>query len=160
MFLINKEILEIEITNGIRQGCNLSTVILLKRTYFIIEKLNLPNVNFNCEECALAAIFFAGDRMLLVPSEEQAKEIIKLLIKARKECGMKRNKGKKKATCYFLNSDSNAESIKNIEVTQEIKYLGTKIINKRKFLYQQKQKYIQEATKIWKYNIIGHKKLQ
>ena len=47
----------------------------------------------------------------------------------------------------IFNSDSNTESIEDIKVTKEIKYLGIKITNKKNFLYEQKKKSLQEATK-------------
>ena len=38
MYINNKPICEVHITNGIRQGCNGSTVLFLMITYLIIEK--------------------------------------------------------------------------------------------------------------------------
>lgn len=84
IFFNNTEIFQTEISNGIRQGCNGSTVIFSMITYFIIEKLNSSNGKFNSEVCALSAIFFADDGMFLLPNEEETKESIKLLTEVTK----------------------------------------------------------------------------
>ena len=145
MFINNKEICEIEITNGIRQGCNGSTTIFLMLTYYIIEKLNISQAKFRNDIITLAAIFFADDGLLLAANEKEAQESIKMLIEIAKECGLKLNK--EKSSILVFNSNSNTESIENIKVTDQIKYLGVIITNKRNFLLEQKKRIVQEANK-------------
>ena len=52
---------DINVTSGIRQGCNASSNLFLLITYCIIEKLydNLSGVNTNI--CKIVALFFADD---------------------------------------------------------------------------------------------------
>ena len=83
--------------------------------------------------------------MLLAAIEKEAQESIKLLIEIAKECGLKLNK--EKSSILVFNSNSNTESIENIKVTDQIKYLGVIITNKRNFLLEQKKRIVQEANK-------------
>ena len=85
---------DINVTSGIRQGCNASSNLFLLITYCIIEKLydNLSGVNTNI--CKIVALFFADDGMILMQSLRETKESIQVLMNIAEECGMNINKDK------------------------------------------------------------------
>uniref|UniRef100_A0A0N7ZBZ5 Reverse transcriptase domain-containing protein n=1 Tax=Scylla olivacea TaxID=85551 RepID=A0A0N7ZBZ5_SCYOL len=118
IFLNDKEMCSIEITNGIQQGCNGSTVMFLMVAYYIIQKLSQSNAKFRNDACALALVFFADDGMLLVTNEDEAKQNIKLLIEVAEDCGLHLNK--EKSNILIFNSNSTTENIEEIKVTHQI----------------------------------------
>ena len=85
---------DINVSSGIRQGCNASSNLFLLITYCIIEKLydNLSGVNTNI--CKIVALFFADDGMILMQSLRETKESIQVLMNIAEECGMNINKTK------------------------------------------------------------------
>ena len=136
---------EVNITNGIRQGCNGSTVLFLMVTYLIIDKLTVSSSNFKCDVCVIAAIFFADDGLLMAQSVAEAEEGIRILVEVAQECGLELNK--EKSNILVFNNKEETENIEGINVTTEIKYLGIKVVNKRNCFKEQKQKAINEAYK-------------
>lgn len=145
MYLNNELMCEINISNGIRQGCNGSTTLFLIITYVILEKLAMSNVKFKCDICHIAAIFFADDGLLFAQSLEEAAEGIRLLMEIAAECGLELNKNK--SSIIIFNTNEIAGEIEGIKVANEIKYLGITIVNKRNCLLAQKKKTIVEAKK-------------
>ena len=71
---------DINVTSGIRQGCNASSNLFIFITYCIIEKLydNLSGVNTNI--CKIVALFFADDGMILMQSLRETEESIQVLM--------------------------------------------------------------------------------
>ena len=57
---------QIEVSSGIRQGCNGSTSLFLLITYFIIEKIYNKLEGINTYICKVVALFFADDGLLLI----------------------------------------------------------------------------------------------
>ena len=145
LYLNNIEQGNIQITSGIRQGCNGSTVIFLMITYIIIDKLQNCDIDFNCIVCKISAIFFADDGLLLTDSTHKTDKIIQILIDIARECGLELNKEKSKILIY--NCKDKVKEIQGIETTNEIKYLGLKITNNRDCFNKQKQYNKDEATK-------------
>ena len=145
MYINSEYVCDINITNGIKQGCNGSTVLFLMITYIILEKLQASGSNFRCNICTIAAIFFADDGLLMAQSMEEARESITLLIEVARECGLELNK--EKSNILIFNSNENIQSIEGIEVASEINYLGLNITNKKDCFKLQKEKIIKEAGK-------------
>ena len=87
---------DINVTSGIRQGCNAYQFnnLFLLITYCSIEKLydNLSGVNTNI--CKIVALFFADDGMIVMQSLRETKESIQVLMIIAEECGMNINKDK------------------------------------------------------------------
>ena len=75
------------------------------------------------------AIFFADDGLQIAQTVEEANIAIKALILIAGECGLEINKTKSSILTYNMKDPPGA--IEGIEVTNSVKYLGTKITNKR-----------------------------
>ena len=61
IFFNNVQQTQIEVSSGIRQGCNGSTSLFLLVTYFIIEKIYNKLDGINTDICKVVALFFADD---------------------------------------------------------------------------------------------------
>ena len=71
--IINGEKLaEVDITSGIKQGCNGSTVLFLMITYVIIQKLQQENLGFK-KQFNIPALFYADDGLIFSTSPEEAR---------------------------------------------------------------------------------------
>ena len=121
---------DINVTSGIRQGCNASSNLFLLITYCIIEKLyesydydNLSGVNTNI--CKIVALFFADDGM------RETKESIQVLMNIAEECGMNINKDKSNIIIFNHKEKIHEDNIEGIQITDTINYLGVTIQNKR-----------------------------
>ena len=82
---------EIEITSGIRQGCNLSTTLFKMITFQILEELNSNTYGFKSDIANINMLFSADDGLMLSPSIRQAKVNIKRLIPICKKYGLELN---------------------------------------------------------------------
>lgn len=60
----NNKQAEIEITSGIRQGCNGSTILFLLVTSIIREKFQTEDLRYKDELFKIATLFFADDGLL------------------------------------------------------------------------------------------------
>ena len=59
LYIENKMQTQIEVTSGIRQGCNGSTIFFLLITYVIIEKLQETGLGYEDNLIKIVALFFA-----------------------------------------------------------------------------------------------------
>ena len=85
---------DVNITSGIRQGCNGSSSLFLLVTYLIIEKMYTCLSGINTNICKIVALFFADDGMILMQTLQEAKESIQILSNIAKDCGLSINKNK------------------------------------------------------------------
>ena len=95
LFINNNKQAEIEVTSGIRQGCNGSTILFLLVTYIIIEKLQTEGLRYKDEFFKIAALFFADDDLVFAQSLEETKRTLNILTEAAASCGLIINKQKK-----------------------------------------------------------------
>ena len=131
LYMNNEMETEIEITSGIRQGCNGSTVLFLMITYIIIEKLQEENIGYKDDIFNIAALFFADDGLILTQSIEEATRGIRILKDIGETCGLDIN-SQKSSIMIYNNKEVQQSKIEEIEVVNEIKYLGVKITNRMK----------------------------
>lgn len=132
-----KVLSDVNITNGIRQGCNRSTILFLMVTYMIM-KLQMPNNKLKCNICHL---FFPDDGLLLAKNVNEAME----------ECGLEINKRKSNVMIYNENANGEIYEIEGITITNEIRYLGFQRTNKRNCFLTQKQKVLLDAKEVWEH---------
>ena len=132
-------------TSGIRQGCNGSTLLFLLITYCIITYLELKTNGFRNAICRIVAIFFADDGLQIAHTVEEARTAIKALVQIAGECGLEINKTKSNILIY--NMKDPPTDIEGIEVTDSVKYLGTKIANKRNCFQEHKKQIFKKAYK-------------
>ena len=146
---LNSEIMaNINMTSGIRQGCNGSTSLFLLITYLIILHLNQAQTGFRDEICFISAIFYADDGLLLAQSESEAQQMLEVLTDSAYACGLEINKDKSFVMIY--NQTTNAENLHGIKITNEIKNLGVTITNKRRCFENYKKEKTTEARKLSK----------
>lgn len=134
--------LNIQITSGIRQGCTASTTLFKLITYDIIKKLE-ESKGYYDRAVKLSALFFADDGLLLTTTEEEAGRMIDVLKAKEEENGLKINTEKSKIIIY--QRKDKPESIRGIEVTDEIKYLGITVTDKEDCFRKHKEKVIERA---------------
>ena len=94
-------------------------------------------------------MLFADDGLMFAQSQNEMEAMIRVLTKASEECGLKINKDK--SVILIFNDDNNDEYPKVIEgipVTEETKYLGIKIVNKRDLFREHKRDIIKKAHKM------------
>ena len=120
---------DINITSGIRQGCNGSSNLFLLVTYIIIERMYSCLNGINTNICKIVALFFADDGMILMQTLQEAEKSIQILSDIANDCGLSINKNK--SNIIIFNSKNQPEYIEDIHVTTNITYLGVKIQNKK-----------------------------
>ena len=126
----NKESLgEIEVSSGIRQGCNLSSLLFILVTYKIIEKIQSLKIGFKDKEHRIDTLFYMDDAAILLEEEYNVWRVINVIEKVAGDYGLALKKGKCGILCF--NNEIEDEFINGIEVVDQIKYLGLKDDNKR-----------------------------
>ena len=78
---------EIEISSGIRQGCNGSTILFLLVTYTIIKELQDTNLCYEDNIIKIVALFFADDGLLMTEHIKDSAELIKAVVFCTGKCG-------------------------------------------------------------------------
>ena len=146
IFINNKKQTEIKITSGIRQGCNGSTILFLLITYIIIEKLQDENIGFKDDLCKIAGLFFADDGLILTQTLDETIRAINILTDIAASCGLRINKDKSNIMIYN-SKEPHPDTIGNIKIVDNIKYLGVKITNKRECFNEYKKDCILKARK-------------
>ena len=139
----NKEI-EIEVTSGIRQECRASTVLFKLITNKIIEEMRktegiqILGPNITC-------LFYADDGLILAKDKERAKRRIEIIREIGGKYGVQLNE--RKSQCIFFNIKEKCKKISNIEVVEEIKFLGVIVQAKRNVFEGQKNEINKKKSK-------------
>ena len=127
--MIGDQKIKMNVSSGIRQGCTASTTLFKLETYHIIELLEEEGRGFVDEMIKISVLFFADDGLILVRSVKDAERMIQLLVDQGDRSGLRINKDKSKILIF--NSKSKPEIINGIKVTNELKYLGVTITDKK-----------------------------
>lgn len=123
-------ILDIEITSGIRQGCNGSTTLFLLVTYHIIKQIQLKLHGFQTDSQRIHCLFYVDDGLIMAESKIHAENSIDLLEEVAMNCGLSMNKDK--CTYMVWNQKwTGTKDIRGIEESKEMKYLGVVINNSK-----------------------------
>ena len=137
---------EIEIENGIRQGCTASTVLFKLITYKIIEEMEKKCKGVSYGNKKITCLFFADDGLLIARNISEAKEQIEYLIKIARKYGLEISRDKSRSLIY--NMIDKPIEIAGIEVVRSIKYLGVLIQDTRDIFVKQREKIISQAQKL------------
>lgn len=146
LYLNGEKQVDIEVSSGIRQGCNGSTVLFLIVTYIIITRLQHENIGFRNEKFNIGSLFYADDGLILARSLDDARRNIDVLTLVAEECGLTINRRKSKIIVF--NCKEKYENIENMEVVDEIEYLGVTVTNKKRCFLPYKKKHIEVARKM------------
>ena len=142
----NKKYAEIDISSGIRQGCNISALLFVMVTYKIIEHIKGLNIGFKDGEIDIPVLFYVDDGLILTHSESDLKRSVQEVEKKSKDYGLKLNKDKCKI--LMINGKKEMTNIEGIEVVNEIKYLGVTVENTRTCFKKQKEKVLEKAKRM------------
>ena len=146
--------IEMNIENGIRQGCTASTVFFKLITYKIIEELEKKCKGVMYGHKEIMCLFFADDGILISDNVNDARQQILILNEVIGKYGLMINK--KKSKCMIYNMKDKPEEIEEIEVVNSIKYLGVFIQDSMDIFGKQREKLIGQAKKLgnFSYSII------
>ena len=149
-----ESLLRLNVTSGIRQGCTGSTTLFKILTYIISQELYCVNIGFKNKDVHIPVLFFADDGLVLTQSKEETEKAIQVISKASAVCGLQINK--EKSNVIIFNTAEETTEIGGIPVTDEIKYLGITIRNKKNLFKRQKQIIHEKAQKManMTYNVI------
>ena len=150
----NKEI-EIEVTSGIRQGCTASTVLFKLITYKIIEEMRKTE-GIQILGPKITCLFYTDDGLILPKDKEKAERSIEMIREIGGKYGLQHNE--RKSQCVLFNMKEKCEKINNIEVVEEIKYLGVIVQAKRNVFEGQKNEIMKKNQKIKRDDKLSHRK--
>ena len=136
----------INIQNGIRQGCTGSTLLFKLITYLIIDELERNGTGFVNYLLNIKALYYADDALLLAHTTAEAEQNLKLLTQISKHYGLEINK--KKCNIITYNMQEQPHEIEGIKVSEKLKYLGLIIDNKRNYFKTQKEEMMKKAQKL------------
>ena len=139
----NKEI-EIEVASGIRQGCTASTVLFKLITYKIIEEMRKTE-GIQILGPKITCLFYTDDGLILAKDKEKAERSIEIIREIGGKYGLQLNE--RKSQCILFNMKEKYEKISNIEVVEEIKYLGVIVQAKRNVFEGQKNEIMKIKSK-------------
>jgi hypothetical protein len=147
VFVGNSKMGEIEVTNGIRQGCTGSPLLFVMVVNTIIEKICDARIGFKNEKFYIPALFYADDGLLIANGKRELERMIQLLQRVSSEVGLEINQTK--CQVIIMNSkNEHPENIQNIEVVTSIKYLGVQIGNGKRYYTQHKKGKLEEARRM------------
>ena len=139
----------IKITSGIRQGCTGSTTLFKLLTYEIAKNLIETRMGYRDRQIYLPILLFADDGLMLSQSAKETEDMLKVLIKASGQCGLKINKEKSVIIVYNQKEDSDEmQEIEGIPVKEETKYLGVKITDKKDLFKEQRKQALEKAQRM------------
>ena len=138
---------DVEVTTGIQQGCTGSPQLFLLVINQIIEKICQTKIGFKTKELYIPALFFADDGLLITRTLEEMSILIRLLKQTSLQGGLEINEKKCKGI-IFNKKGRMPKEVENIEIVNEIKYLGILITNKRQCFQEHKRKKLQLAKKL------------
>ena len=96
------------------------------------------------------------DGILLAKNKDETSSMLNIVEKVSEECGLKLNK--QKCKILIFNNKDKLEKLNNIDVVEEITYLGINIRSKRKWYSENNKKNIEKANKLCNnlYSVLGN----
>ena len=147
LYLNNNLITNIEITSGIRQGCNLSALLFFLLTYKIIEMIDKMNIGYKDNNIKIGSLFYMDDGLIFTENIHDLKRLINGLALNCFKYGLRLHHDKCKIM-IINDKNINIEKICDINVVSHIKYLGLIIDNDRKCFKTQKKKIFKQGTRL------------
>ena len=136
----------IEITSGIRQGCNGSTTTFKIVTYIIAKALTSTGMGFKNDEVYIPILLFADDGLILTQTLKETEHLLATLADISGKFGLQSNRDK--SAVMIFNSQEQPDDIANIPVVSQIKYLGVTVVNKKKLFKEHITMMLQKAQKM------------
>ena len=130
---------QLELSNGIRQGCTGSPQLFVMIMNMIIREIQESTVGYRDEAFYIPAHFFAANGLLMANSQKQAEQLLDVMRDAAGKCGLEINATKSK--CMIFNyRRAPIELLKGMEVVEQLRYLGVTVVNKQNCFLQHKNK--------------------
>ena len=140
--------MEFDITNGIRQGCNLSPTLFKILTYKIMECIENKCAGFKLGNLKINSIFYADDSLILAENKYDAEKTIECLRDESEKYGLKINHSKSNIIIFNDKDEIKETEISGIKVEGKIKYLGVLIDGKRNMFDSQKKEMFIKAKRM------------
>ena len=119
---------QMEVSNGIWQGCTGSPQLFVMIVNMIIREILDSTVGYRDEALYIPALFFADDGLLMANSRKQAEQLLDMMRDAAGRCGLDMNDMKSK--CEIFNyRGALIERLKRMEVEKQLRYLGVTVVN-------------------------------
>ena len=135
----------IEVTSGIRQGCNGSTTSFKIVTYVIAKALIATGLGFKNDSVHIPVLLFADDGLILAQTLQEMEQLLVVLADISTKFGLQINRDK--SAIMIFNNSEQPKNIANIPVVDKLNYLGVKVINKKKLFKEHISGMIQKAQK-------------
>ena len=145
LFLNKEKITDLEISSGIRQGCNLSALLFILITYKIITTIQNLKMGYEDENFSIGSLFYMDDATIFTNELDKLLNIIGRIENICGKYGLKLNK--EKCKILIINEELDRNEVEGIKIVNTIKYLGVLIDNKKKCFESQKNKIFNDANK-------------
>ena len=146
LMLNGRQVGEVEVKSGIRQGCTLSPLLFILVVNYIIDEIVETQDGFRNDVAYVPVLFFADDGLLISQSEHELRRMIVRLTEAAEEVGLGVNK--EKSNIIIFNIERMPKEVQGIAVTNEIRYLGVTINNTRDCFKAHKARKMEQAAKM------------
>ena len=156
MFMNNKKYVEIEISSGIRQGCNASALLFILIIYQIMEEIENLGFGYKDKNFKISSLFYMDDGIIMARSKNEVENLINKIETISLKYGLTLNHSK--CSIMAVNEKDADDNIGNIEVVKQIKYLGVIVENKRKMFQGHKMKSFDKGIQFGNqlYSILGN----
>lgn len=121
-----KQLGDVEVLNGIRQGCTGSPQLFVMVVGRIIEELVRSGMGYTIRGIRVPVLFYADDGLILAETREMAQEMFKILESKAAQYGLHVNRDKS-ACMIYGNNDTGDESVAGIKTVSKMKYLGVSL---------------------------------
>ena len=128
----------VEVTGGIRQGCSISTLLFKLVTFTMIEDLRKEVDRYKIGEFEDNSLWLADDATLIADSIPNLKKLLGTLKTTGEKIGLQINKEKTKV--MKIRGPKMEDSMDDIEVVKETKYLGIKVGGRYRNIYGNENK--------------------
>lgn len=143
--LQDRNVGEVGICSGIRQGCTVSPWLFVMLMNEVIERVVLTKIGFRNDKVKIPILMFADDGLLMAHTMGEMRLMIRKVNEVAVELGMKINKNKSVAMVF--NSEQVFAEIEGIKVGESMKYLGMTVNKGNNFLKLHKENKIKACRR-------------
>ena len=141
-----EEMGEMEVWNGIRQGCTVSPHLFVMVVGRIIERVLQSGLGWEVDGMRVPVLFYADDGLLMARSREEAVRMMELLEATAGRYGLRVNK--EKTVGMVFNDKGGSGMIGGVKIVEEMRYLGVKVVGKRDCYGENRKEKLGLATKM------------
>ena len=129
---------EVEVRNGIRQGCTGSPRLFVMVVSRIIERMISSGMGYEVWGMRVPVLFYADDGLLMARSREEAERMVNIMEECASMYGLSVNR--EKSACMVFNEQNgndisrdgeNEDEMNGIRIVTQMSYLGVTVVNAR-----------------------------